>query len=325
MVEVTFANPIYLWTLLLIPIMILTHIYTLNHIRTAALKFSNFEAIERVSKGDFLGKPYRGLFRNKNIFSLFLRLVVYTLLIFSVTGTTIWYSGKASDFDFVLAIDSSTSMLADDLGTNRLEAAKEAALNFVDSVVGKSNIGIVSFASTVFVDKEPISDREEIKNIINGLDVKEGGGTNIGDTLITSTNLLIDKKNEESKKSKVIILLTDGQSNTGTPVDIAIDYAKTREVIVYTIGIGTEEGGKFLGLDVISKLDEAGLKKISDQTKGKYFRAENKDILKNAFNEIAAFKEKRISLDISWILLIIGLLLLVLEWILLHTLYRIVP
>lgn len=61
MVEVTFTNPVYLWTLLLVPFIILTHIFTLRRIRTAALKFSNFEAIERVSKGEFLGKPYKGL------------------------------------------------------------------------------------------------------------------------------------------------------------------------------------------------------------------------------------------------------------------------
>jgi Ca-activated chloride channel family protein len=325
MVEVTFANPVYLWTLLLIPFIILTHIFTLRHIRTAALKFSNFEAVERVSEGEFLGKPYRGLFKNKNIFLLFLRLIVYTLLILSVTGTTVWYTGKASDFDFVLAIDTSTSMLADDFNASRLEAAKEAATIFIDSVIGKSNIGVVSFASTVFVDKEPISDKGEIKKIINQLDIKESGGTNIGDTLITSANLLVIEEPKKDKQSKVIILLTDGQSNTGTPIDISTEYVKAREIIVYTIGMGTEEGGKLFGLDIISKLDEDSLKNIAEKTNGKYFRAESKKVLENAFKEIALFTEKTISFDISWILLIIGLFLLALEWVLVHTVYKTLP
>lgn len=323
MVEVTFANPAYLWTLLIIPLIIAIHIFTLKNIRTSALKFSNFEAIERVSKGEVLGKPYRGALANKNIFLLLLRVLIYTLLILSVTGTTLWYVGQASDFDFVLAIDSSTSMLADDLENSRLESAKDAANIFADSVVGQSRIGIVSFASAVFVDKEPILDKGEIKDTINSLDLKESGGTNIGDTLIASANLLMLDKLEG--KSKVIILLTDGQSNTGTPVEIATEYVKSRAIIVHTIGLGTEEGGKLFGLDVISKLDEITLKTLAEQTNGKYFRAESKDVLENAFKEIASFTEKRISFDISWILLIIALSLLAVEWVLIHTVYKTIP
>jgi|TARA_B100002003_G_scaffold150436_1_gene139470 Ca-activated chloride channel family protein len=323
MVEVTFTNPVYLWTLLLIPFIILTHILTLKYIKTAALKFSNFEAIERVSKGKFLGKSYKRLFRNKNIFLLFLRLMVYILLILSVTGTTLWYTGKASDFDFILAIDTSTSMLADDFDVTRLEAAKESAIVFVDSVVGQSDIGVVSFASTVFIDKEPTADKREVKEIINQLNIKESGGTNVGDALIISSNLLAG--DESSQKSKVIVLLTDGQSNIGTPIDIAVDYAKTREIIVHTIGIGTEEGGKLFGLDILSKLDEESLKEIASQTNGRYFRAESKDTLENTFKEIASFTERSISLNITWILLITALILLALEWVLIHTIYRIVP
>lgn len=323
MVELTFTNPVYLWTLLLVPFIILTHIFTLSRIRTAALKFSNFEAIERVSKGEFLGKPYKGLSLNKNVFLLFLRVMIYVLLIFSVTGTTLWYVGNASDFDFILAIDSSTSMLADDFENSRLEAAKDVAKTFVDSIIGKSNIGVVSFASAIFVDKELTANKQQIKETISAMDIKESGGTNIGDALITSANLLV--VDEEDDKSKVIVLLTDGQSNTGTPVDIALDYVRAREIIVHTIGIGTEKGGKLFGLDILSKLDEDTLKNIATQTSGRYFRAESREVLENAFREIASFTEKRISLDISWILLMIALSLLTFEWILIHTIYKTIP
>ena len=325
MAEVTFTNPVYLWILLLLPFIILTHIFTLKRIKTAALKFSNFEAIERVSKGEFLGKPYRGLFRNKNIFLLSLRLIVYTLLVLSVTGTTLWYTGIASDFDFVLAVDTSISMLAEDFNATRLEAAKEAATIFVNSLKGHSTLGLVSFASTPFVDKKLTSDKSELKEIIDSLGIKESGGTNIGDTLITSANLLTIENPNKLKKSKVIVLLTDGQSNIGTPVNTAIEYARTREIIVHTIGIGTEEGGKLSGVDIILKLDEETLKKISEQTKGKYYKAESKEALKEIFREIASLKEKRIALDISWILLIIALALLALEWVLTHTIYKTIP
>jgi Ca-activated chloride channel family protein len=319
MVEVTFANPVYLWTLLLLPFMIVIHILILKKIKTAALKFSNFEAIERVSKGDFLGKRYNGLFTNKNVFLLLLRLLVYSMLIFSVTGTILWYVGESSDFDYVLAIDTSTSMLADDFKISRLEAAKDAANLFVDSSIGKSNIGVVSFASTIFVDKELTSDKNDVREIIEKLDVKESGGTNIGDAIITSVNLL------DGGKAKIIILLTDGQSNIGTSPDVAVDYANSKAVIIHTIGMGTEAGGKIFGLNITSKLDEQSLKRISLDTNGKYFKAESEDVLKDAFKEIATFKEKKVSLNISWILLIIGFSLLAVEWILVHSIYRTIP
>ncbi|MBW2975852.1 VWA domain-containing protein [Candidatus Woesearchaeota archaeon] len=323
MIELTFTNPVYLWTLLLVPFIILTHIFTLKRVRTAALKFSNFEAIERVSKGEFLGKPYRGLFRNKNMFLLFLRLVVYTMLVLSVTGTTLWYTGKVSDRDFVLAIDTSTSMLADDFNVTRLEAAKEAARVFAESLAGEFKIGVVSFASSVFVDQELTSNKEEIKKIIDSIDTKESGGTNIGDTLVTSANLLVSMGSKE--KAKSVILLTDGQSNIGVPIDLAIDYLKSKGVVANTVGIGTEEGGKFLGLNVTSKLDEETLKEIASQTNGRYFRARSKNALEDAFREIMSSTEKKTSLDISWILLIIALFLLAVEWVLVHTLYKTLP
>jgi Ca-activated chloride channel family protein len=325
MVEITFTNPLYLWTLLLIPFIIATHLFTLKHIRAAALKFSNFEAIERVSRGEFLGKPYRGFFKNKNFFLLFLRLIVYTLIIFSVTGTTIWYTGRASDFDFVLAIDTSSSMLADDFEPNRLEAAKQAATIFIDSAPPKSNIGIVSFSSTIFVEKEPTTNYDELKEAIDSILFKEAGGTNIGDTIITSANLLVKQELSQDKRSKAIILLTDGQSNIGTPVDVAVEYANSKEITIYTIGMGTEEGGKFFGTDVISKLDEDSLIKIAEQTNGRYFKADNQEVLTNAFKEIASFSERVLSVDISWILLVIALTLLAIEWLLLYTIYKTIP
>ena len=235
-----------------------------------------------------------------------------------------WYIGNVSDFDFVLAIDASTSMLADDFNSTRLEAAKDASKIFVDSVLENTKIGVVSFASTAFIDKDLTSDKGSIKTIIESLDTREGGGTNIGDTIITSTNMLITEGDPE-KTSKVIILLTDGQSNIGAPVDIATDYARNKGVIIHTIGVGTEEGGRFLGLDIITKLDEESLIKIAERTNGRYFRAESKEVLKDAFEEIASFTEKKMSFDISWILLMVSLSLLALEWILTHTVYKTIP
>ncbi len=317
--EIAFNEPKLLWLFLVVPFLITLHLITLKRKRNLALRFSNFEAIERVSKGLLLTKPYRGLLLNKNIFLLALRTTAYSLLILSMSNPVIWYHGKAPNYDYVIAIDSSSSMLADDFKPNRLESAKESAISFVDSVSEKSKIGIISFAGDIFIDINPTTKKEDIKNAIKSIKVKKIGGTNIGDALITAVNIF----DEENKK--IIILLTDGQSNIGTPVEDALDYVKSKESIVYTIGVGTREGGGTNTIGFSSQLDEESLKMIANQTGGKYFNADNKEMLKKTFKEIAMMKEKKLSKDLSWIMFILALLILSIEWFLVSVKYKTIP
>lgn len=319
MVEVTFTNPSYLWILILVPFMVVLHFFTLKHSKAAAIKFSNFEAIERVARGDVFGAPYKGLLRNKNLGLLLLRALVYCLLIFSVAGTTIFYEGKASVSDYVLAIDASSSMLADDFTPTRFDAAKEAASNFIEIVTKGANIGIVTFASTSIINLRPTSNLQEIRDSLSDIDLHESGGTAIGDAIITSTNLF------NANISKTIILLTDGQNNVGVGPAIAAEYAKQNGVVVHTIGIATKEGGKVSALNLISKLDEVFLEKISKDTSGKFFVVGSIENLNDAFKQITSSTEKLLSANISWILLISAVVLLGLEWMLIHTIYKTIP
>lgn len=319
MVDVVFANPSYLWILFLVPVLVIIHFITLKQSRGAVIKFANFEAIERVAKGDMLGKPYKGLLRNRNFGLLLIRALVYCLLILSAAGTTIWYTGKASNFDYVIAIDGSTSMLADDLNPNRFEAAKEAALTFTGIVPRGASIGVLTFASTSIIELRPSSDIENVKKAIQELQPQESGGTAIGDAIITSTNLF------NTNKSKVIILLTDGQSNVGVPPETSVEYAKQNGVSVHTIAVATQKGGKVSELDLISKPDEGLLMKISSETSAKFFRVNSTETLVNAFREIASSTEKTLSINISWMLLVSAIALLGLEWIFINTLYKTIP
>ena len=309
--EIIFANPQYLWFLITIPIIIVVHLLSLKSTRRRAFKFANFEAIERITGGEVL---------SKNIFLLFIRILILVLLAFALAGTTYFYTGPASNFDFVLAIDASNSMRTTDFDPNRIEVAKEAARTFIDTISHKNKIGLVSFSGTFDVKKDLADNFLEVKQALDDINAASTGGTALGDAIITSTNLLI-----LSNRSKAIILLTDGQSNTGASIQDAIDYANLKLTSVYTIGIGTEEGGILPETEAVLRLDEETLKLIAGLTEGAYFKATDKESLKEAYLKIASVTESKIGLPLTLPFMLIVLILLIVEWIMFNTKYRTIP
>jgi Ca-activated chloride channel family protein len=318
MITLSFTNPYYLWLLVSIPLLIITHIFVLNYLNRRAVKFANFEAIKRVTGGKFELRNSRVISKNK--FLLIIRIIVLIFLISSISGPVLWYSGEESNFDFVLAIDASSSMLADDFEPYRLDAARKASALFVEGLRTRANVGVVSFAGTSYVEQDLDNNIKETLETIRKIRIKKSGGTDIGGAIITSTNLLITGEN-----SRVIILLTDGQSTVGTPIQDAVRYANQNFVSVNTIGIGTEEGGTFLRGDLLSKIDEPALKEIAEKTGGKYYRAESQDALEQAFNEISKSSQTKIPVNLSMGLMMLALALLFIEWGMINTKYRTLP
>lgn len=318
--EIVFNNPFYLWFLVAIPLLVISHIFTLKYAKKRALKFANFEAIEAVTKRYGIGAPYRGSLKNANLPLLFARTFTLVCLILAASGAVLWYIGETSESDYVLAVDVSSSMLADDFEPNRMEAAKEAAIDFVDSTPKKSKIGIVSFSGTSFVEKELDTNKEDSKEKLKSLNVKKIGGTDIGGAIVTSSNLF-----GENSDAKTIVLLTDGQANIGLLPQDAAFYANEKRVTVFAIGVGTEEGGAFEGTELLSKLDENTLKNIANQTNGAYYKVSGKDELKQAYAQIAASKRRSLSVDLSFYFLLAALGLLFIEWALVNARYRVIP
>lgn len=309
--EVAFANPKYLLLLIAIPVLIFIHFYTLAHTRRAALKFANFEAIRRVTGGKAV---------SKNVILLLMRLLIITFLVLAVTGTTIWYTGLSARYDMVLAIDASSSMLADDYVPNRLEAAKNAASLFVDKVKGDVKVGLVAFSGAAFVEQEPTIDLKLVKEKISALQIQELGGTDMGQAIITSSNLL----QQPGGAPKIIILLTDGRSNIGIDPIEAIERLGEENIMIFTIGIATGEGGAVEGIAAAFTIDDETLQEIADKTGGKYYHATDVKTLEDAFDEIAQFQKKKLKLDISPYLLLFAFMLLFIEWGLISTRYKII-
>jgi Ca-activated chloride channel homolog len=295
-----------------LPLLFIIHFLSLKFTRRKALKFANFEVIEKLT-----GKKVT----SKNIVLLMMRLLILSFLIFSVAGTTYWYTGQGGSFDYAILIDGSVSMLAEDYDPNRITAAKNAALSFVNSFPGVVNIGIATFTGTTFLKQKLTDNKGDIRRAINRIDIEEIGGTAIGDAMVTSSNLIFERD-----EGNILIILTDGQSNVGISPKEAVVYLNDKKILVHTIGIGTPLGGKFIeGSDILSKLNEEPLKNIAAQTGGQYFRAEDNDKLKEAFSKIGSSKTQRLNIDLTLPFLSIGLVLLLIEWSLMNTKYRSLP
>lgn len=306
-----FSNPGFLVLLTSIPLLIATHILLLRHTRRKAMLFANFDAIERITGKTIL---------QKNYLLLTLRILTLIFMILAVAGTSFWYVGQKSNFVYTLAIDTSSSMLAEDFDPNRLDSAKIEAANFIDKLPSNSKLAIISFSGVSKTEIPLTSNSELLKQKINNLTISSIGGTDIGSALITATNLLMTEK-----RPKVVVLLTDGISTVGVDVSDGITYAKQKNVLVYTIGIGSEEGGGFEGLNLTSKLDVKTLQKISNRTLGKFYRAETLKDLQDAYTEIAESADAKIDVNLQPPLFLAALLIVFYEWGLINTRFRTLP
>ncbi len=304
MVSISFLYPRYLLFLFLIPLFIFIHIVSLKAAKGTALRFANFEAIARIRGVDII---------SKNIVILSLSILIILFSILALSGLTLHTVINASSNSFVLAIDTSKSMEANDISPNRLEAAKAAALNFVDNSPFGTRLGVVSFSGTAFIEQAVTDDKGLVKGAISNIVLSNVGGTDVNEVVITGTNLL------EKEDSKAIILLSDGQINVGS-VEDAVKYATDNNVIIHTIAVGTEEGGETsYGL---SKLDEESLTALSYNTNGEFFRARDIDELSDSFSNAIEKTSRSIGIDLTRYLLIASILLFALEYYLINTKYR---
>ena len=303
MITFTFEHPQYLFLLVLLPLMVFIHFYSLGNKKKTALKFANFDAIARIRGVDFF---------SKNLVILFLNSFAILFLVLAASGLNLHTMAQSSSFSYVLAIDNSDSMSANDFSPNRLESAKKAALNFIDVLPRGVKAGVVSFSGNAYIEKDLVEDKLQLRNAINGITLEGFGGTDLYETVITSTNLL------KGQEHRAIILLSDGQINVGELEDI-IQYARDNDVIVHSIGIGTEEGGE---TDyAYSKLDEESLKSISYNTNGNYTRVRDDRILSDVYSNFLSLTEKRISIDLTLYLVLIVIFLIVIWFFLSNTKY----
>lgn len=248
-------------------------------------------------------------------------------------------SVTASGVDIVMALDLSSSMESEDLqlGENRLTLAKAVSKTFI-ARRPNDRIGLVAFAGKAYIAAPLTLDHDFLLANLERLQLRTiEDGTAIGSGLSASVNRLRDVKS----KSKIVILLTDGQNNAGTVSPLtAAEAAQSLHMKVYTIGVGVRGMSKLPYLmlgrkmyrDVPVDIDEPTLQAIADRTGGKYYRADSPDTLKKIFSEIDQLEKTEVEMKkfvrryelFHWFVLP-GLGLLLLELLLGNTVWRKLP
>jgi Ca-activated chloride channel homolog len=239
--------------------------------------------------------------------------------------------------DIVFCLDISGSMLAQDFTPSRMEAAKQVVSEFIDNRP-TDRMGLVIFAGESFTMCPLTTDHAQLKSQL--YTVQSGlleDGTAIGSGLATG----VERLRSSASKSKVIILLTDGEDNGGRlDPNTALEIAKSFGVRVYTIGVGTEgfapvpiqtSSGIVMQKEKVS-IDEKLLTKIANETRGKYFRATDNESLTAIYKEIDRLEKSKFEVStfthftekfLPFVLA--AVICLVLEYILRFTLFRKFP
>ena len=192
----------------------------------------------------------------------------------------------------VVAIDTSLSMMAEDVAPNRLEAAKDAATSFVDLLPAKLNVGLVSFNRTATVLVSPTEDRASIKRAIAGLQLDQG--TAIGEAIFASMQAIdavAPAKDSAEAAPGRIVLMSDGETTAGRPDEVAANAARERNIAISTIAFGTPNGSIVVpGEDrrINVPVNEDALRAIAKQTAGTFFTAATAEQLKAVYADIGS-------------------------------------
>jgi Ca-activated chloride channel homolog len=292
MSSIIFANPGLLYLLFLLVPILVWYVWKERGF-FASVQVSSTKALENE------GITFRHILRHL-VFAF--RVMVIALLIIIVArpqSVNKWQDVTTEGIDVMLALDISSSMLAQDLKPNRLEASKNVAIEFI-SGRETDRMGLVVYSGESFTQCPLTTDHAVLINLFN--DIESGmieDGTAIGMGLANAVSRLKDSK----AKSKVIILLTDGVNNRGAIAPLtAAEIAKTFGIRVYTIGVGTQGmapapvqtpyGTRMQQVKV--EIDEEVLTQIADKTDGRYFRATDNEKLREIYNEIDALEKSRI-------------------------------
>jgi Ca-activated chloride channel family protein len=292
-----FANPDYLYLLLLLPVAVLLFIIEL---------IRKNRALSRLGDKNLIVKLVPELSRARTLIKFILQVIVILSVVIMLARPQ--FGSKIEDVkkqgvEVIIALDVSNSMLAEDIQPDRLTRAKQAIFRLVDDL-DNDKIGLIVFAGDAYTQIPVTTDYVSAKMFLSTInpDMVPKQGTAIG----AAINLGARSFSPGEGKSKAMIIITDGENHEDEPVSAAEEASKSG-IVIHTIGIGSTEGvpipvSKFgkkdylkdaEGNTVITKLDEDILKKVAVTANGNYVRASNSNIgLDEIYSEIKKMKKQ---------------------------------
>jgi Ca-activated chloride channel family protein len=300
----SFLDPVWLPALLIIPCLAALYVLLQRRRRTYALRFTNLDLLASVT-----GR--RPGFR-RHIPTAFFLLGLAGLVV-AAAHPVLNLEVARGRANVMLAIDVSGSMQANDVLPSRLEAARSAARTLIDQLPPSARVGLVSFNNTATLVAPLTTDRATVQSALDGLHA--GGGTAIGDGIEVALQQLRQAGTSGTTASKVpamIVLLTDGSSNTGTDPQVAAATAKAAGVPVETIGIGQRDKPTFVRGQQVDGVDEAALQSIAVTTGGSYYYAEAAGQLSKIYSKLgSSFGWEFLRVDVMLPILALGALVLI--------------
>ncbi|MBT6325988.1 MAG: VWA domain-containing protein, partial [Bdellovibrionales bacterium] len=318
-----FQNLEYLWFISIIPLIIFFYIWAFRRKNYLIEQFVSTELKDRLLEGVSLTK------QKLKILLIILGISFLIIALIRPKWGYHWEEIKREGVDIIVALDVSKSMLAEDVSPNRIERAKREIIDLLGIIQG-DRVGLMAFAGTSFLQSPLTLDYGAVKIFLDDLDTDliPIPGTAIADAIKKS----VESFDQKDKKSRVLILITDGEDHSGQPIEEAKN-AKEHGVKIYTIGIGKKEGAPIPDKDrggfkkdssgnlVLTHLDEETLQKIALTTGGSYVRSVTGDLdlekiyadvtQKVETKELKSGKRKHFEERFQWPLLIAILLLMI--------------
>ncbi len=316
--NIQFENALYLWSLLLLPLILLSHFFLLKYKKQRAMRFANFDTLKRMEN--------HWLY-SKKILQLFLRMAFVLLIITAFSSPFISYKSQGIAYNVVFGLDISGSMLANDLAPTRLAAAAESLRDKLDTLPGGSLTALVTFGGLAFIESGLTDDKEIVISSLEGMQRSTIPGTAIGDAIKTSANLLMTVDNSNPD---VIVLLTDGQENILTQEELmsVVDFVKKQGITINIVGIGSLEGAASGMIEEDQSrfiLNDKSLQQIAEETEGKYLGATTRQDISDALDIFLSQQEITKTFRLSPILFALAIILLFTEWTLTQFHFRVFP
>ena len=306
--EFTFTNQYFELLLLANGLAVILFYAARKKKKQRAMVFGNYKTLEKVAGESFI---------KGNDVLLILKLAALTSLFLALSDPVLEEEVVAGSGDYVLAIDSSASMLNEDFDPNRLEAAKSGARDFVTTAPNQTSIGVISFSGGVNEEQVLTYDDPAVLDSIENITFGEDAGTATGDAIISASSLLLGSGNE----SRNVLLVTDGRNNVGSSINESIDFANTHNVTVNTYGIVEESSDPF-GSDGEGNINVDNLERIAESTGGNFTAVSDSEDIRESFLEV---DKDTVENSVSQYLVLFAVLLMLLEWGLGTTKYDVLP